>query len=556
MLHIGPWFARLVESPVARRLGWLLLMLLAAGLRFSAPDWDGGLATHPDERYLLGVAADAPLGSNICARAPDFPYGHLPILIAQLLVRCAPGRDPLYVARLTSALIGLVAIVLAGGLGRELAGRWAGLLSATVAAFSPFLIQQAHFYTVDPLGMVLVNAAVLAATRRRWLATGVLCGLGVACKLSLGVGIVPLCASAVLAKGRRARCGSERCKAIWGSGPRRLLVGALAAFLLVSPWSLFTPRQCWRGPLVQSLMVSGRYELPYTLQYVGTVPYAYPLVQMALWGLGLPATAMGAWGLVLAPRRHYRLRGMIASPLWSWPVVYLLAVGGLSVKFPRYMLPLYPIWVAWAAYVVRQSGRKSRRCRIALGGVLVAVTCAMGLAQAGTYTQPHPWIVASQRIYATTEPGALVSSEAWDHPLPVPLTGWDASSFTPVVAPVYDEETREKQLLLDTLAAQADVVVVSSRRGYGALARQPEQYDATLRWYAKLLGERRMEAFTRCPHIGPLAFSDNPLSDARLSASLTLAELCGTRWVVRLPRLDESYRVYDSPLALVLWRQH
>ncbi len=50
-----------------------------------------GIAAHPDERYVLGVAASVPLGANICDFAPDFPYGHLPITLAQVLVRVARG---------------------------------------------------------------------------------------------------------------------------------------------------------------------------------------------------------------------------------------------------------------------------------------------------------------------------------------------------------------------------------------------------------------------------------------------------------------------------------
>jgi hypothetical protein len=36
---------------------WALLVLVATGLRLPHPDWDGGIAAHPDERYLLGVCS-------------------------------------------------------------------------------------------------------------------------------------------------------------------------------------------------------------------------------------------------------------------------------------------------------------------------------------------------------------------------------------------------------------------------------------------------------------------------------------------------------------------
>jgi hypothetical protein len=36
---------------------------------------------------------------------------------------------------------------------------------------------------------------------------------------------------------------------------------------------------------------------------------------------------------------------------------------------------------------------------------------------------------------------------------------------------------------------------------------------------------------------------------------LTLAARCGAPYVLRLPRLDESFRVYDAPAVLVLVRR-
>lgn len=538
-----------LSRTTATRAAWLVLLLVAARLRLLAPDWDGGIAAHPDERYVLGVAASVPLGANVCAYAPDFPYGHLPITLAQVLVRAAPGHDPLYAARLLSGLVGVVGVAVAGRLGRQLAGSIGGLLAVTVAAFSPLLIQQAHFYTVDPLGMTLASGAILAAQRRRWELAGMLGGLALACKLTLVIVFVPLLITALVG-------GAPRGVSSGGAmSPRlpRVGLGAACAFLVASPWSLLTPRLCWRGPLQQSLMAAGHYELPYTMQYSGTLPYVYPIVQMGLWGLGALATLSGALGLLIAIKRLGGLRRAVAVPAWSWALVYLCIVGGVGTKFPRYMLPLYPVWAAWAAYgIIWLWGQ--RRFAGALLGVLTALTTSIaGLAQIGVYGQPHPWIVASERLYERLEPGSIIGIEAWDHPLPVPLPAGDVSQFVQRTAPLYDDESTQKSSALSDLSAQADVLVIASRRGYGALARWPLRFPETLEWYAGSLHGRSVEVYTRCPRIGPVAFSDDPLRDAGLDVGLTVAQICGTRWAVRLPHLDESFRVYDAPLTLLLW---
>jgi hypothetical protein len=227
---------------------------------------------------------------------------------------------------------------------------------------------------------------------------------------------------------------------------------------------------------------------------------------------------------------------------------------GLYVKFPRYLLPLYPVWAAWAALVCVKV-IASPVARRVVGMVALASTAVLGWAQVSIYAEPHPWIAASQWIYANVPSGATIAVEEWDHALPVPLSEGDAGRYTALTVPVYDEKTAAKIAQLAEVAEKADVIVLASHRGYGALARQPESYAATLAWYGELLREREVIAFGRCPRVGPVALTDDPLADAGLASSLSLAERCGTPYALRLPHLDESFRVYDAPPVLLLLRK-
>ncbi|MFP4395422.1 MAG: hypothetical protein ACLFTI_09180 [Anaerolineales bacterium] len=51
---------------------------------------------------------------------------------------------------------------------------------------------------------------------------------------------------------------------------------------------------------------------------------------------------------------------------------------------------------------------------------------------------------------------------------------------------------------------------------------------------------REVIAFGRCPRLGPLALSDDPLADSGLPVTISLAERCGTPYALRLPALDEN----------------
>ena len=535
-------------NPKRQRATWIVLLLVAALLRFPAPDWDAGIAAHPDERFLLDVAHRTPLGGDPCAAAADFPYGHLPVYAARLLILAAPDADPLYAARLLSGLIGVTLVALGGAWGRALAGERGGLLTAALLVGAPLLVQQARFYTVDPLGAAFISGAMLAAARRRWRVAGALAGLAVACKASLGWGIVVLLVGIVLTR-----------RDAFVKVARRVLLFAALAFALTSPWAVLRPVACWRGPLIQAGMVAGRYEVPYTQQYAGTLPFLYPLWQMALWGLGPTATLVGAVGLGggLARWRTTTSARRWAAQYWAviWAGGYFLATAGLYVKFPRYLLPIYPVWAALAALMAVEAGRNigARWGRRLVWGMLLAPTALLGIAQASLYGEPHPWMAASRWLYARSNAIETVAVERWDHPLPVPAPEGDPGQFEQITLPVFAAPSPEKAAQLAEASARADVIILASRRGYGALAKQPARYDFnTLAWYRAQLRAREVIAFGRCPRLGPLALSDDPLADSGLPVTISLAERCGTPYALRLPALDESFRVYDAPTTLLL----
>ena len=540
---------------------WLALLLLAAALRFPGADWDGGIAAHPDERFLVDTAVATPLLGDPTVAAPDFPYGHLPLYLLRLLVLAAPGADPLYAGRLFSALLGVLLVAVTGALGWRLLGERGGLWAAVLVACSPFLLQSARFYTVDIPSALAATLALLLALRRRSTAAGVLWGLAVACKVSLVVVGLPL-AFALLNR-RRAHSPAPASVTPRAAGVLRallrltlyLFLPALLSFALASPWALLRPLAAWRGPWIQSLMVAGRLDFPYTRQYAGTLPFLYPLLQLGLWGLGPTAMLAGCAGLLIGVWRWRRLSPDLRVA-WSAAVVGFGLLAGWYVKFPRYLLPVMPLWAIWGIWFLDRTCARLRGARLraaALVGVLLP-TLLLGVAQLSIYTQPHPWVLASRWIYAQVPEQGHLAVEHWDHPLPVPLPQGDPARYVQRSLPVMDEESPEKLAQLEAALQESDVIILASARGYGALARQPDRYPVTLEWYARLLHERTLLAFGRCPHLGPLALSDDPLADAGLPAPLSLAERCGTPWALRLPHLDESFRVYDAPVVLLALR--
>ncbi|HEY73938.1 MAG TPA: hypothetical protein G4N99_11760, partial [Thermoflexia bacterium] len=183
----------------------------------------------------------------------------------------------------------------------------------------------------------------------------------------------------------------------------------------------------------------------------------------------------------------------------------------------------------------------------------LVLTCSLlrSLAFVNLYHSPHPWLAASEWFYDHAEPGATVAVEQWDHPLPLDATGYNVREL-----PIFDEETPEKWGEIRETLAQADYVVIASRRGYGALARWPERYPSTARYYRLLfengMGFELAACFGRYPRLGPLALVDDPTAGLDFS----LPALCQPEapFLLRLRRLDESFVVYDHPQVVILRR--
>lgn len=534
------WFATLIP-----------LLLLAAALRLSGVAWDAGIGAHPDERHVVAVAEGLawPDRLNPFALDPAFPYGHLPLY----LLTVVGGRDRLMAGRLLAGLADTGTVALAAALGRRMAGRRVGLLGAASLTVMPLHVQQAHFGTADPFAAFFAAGALLFAGRlarhghrRDALAAGVWVGLAVGCKATAGLLALPM------AVGCAAGPGTRRARAARGLA---LAGAAFVAFAATSPYALLDPRRFAANVSAQAALARGLVLVPYTLQYYGTSPYLYPIAQQLIWGMGPVLGVLCFSGLAAAAWRAVR-RPPVAEE-WiglAWALPFFAFIGGLFVKFPRYLLPLTPLLAIYGARVgvgrrplSRADGGQWTRWILAAGALLTASLVSFALVL--SYRQPHPWVAASEYLETRRAPGAVVVVEEWDHPLPLHAAGYDVRAL-----PIFDQETDDKWAHMQAALADADTVVVASRRGYGALAAWPERFPRTAAYYQALFaGERgfaTVACFGRWPRVGPLALADDPF--AALGLAVPGPGCQPEPPVLWLPRMDESLVVYDRPLVVVL----
>jgi 4-amino-4-deoxy-L-arabinose transferase-like glycosyltransferase len=585
--NISPssWLRGFSELLLARiRQSWrkslplALILIVAAILRLYGLNWDGGHWLHPDERqiYFVVLELDWPhsLAEALSPSSPlnpqFFAYGSLPIYLLKLAVTLLRSvwpaiREPdnlHLLGRPLAALFDLGTVYLTYRLAsillpahRSRRGlRWGALLAAGLMSVAVLSVQLAHFYTVDPLltfnVMLTLNLAANVARgagRLHQIAMGVALGLALATKIS-AASLVFVLFVACYTQTRLAGPGSTISRSL--TALRRMILPLLVAgatFFITQPYALIDWQTFLQDTLSEAQIARGELDVPYTIQYAGTLPFLYPIWQTALWGLA------GWAGLAACLIRWLRRGPWTDALLLAWAGPYLIVTGLLYAKYLRYMLPLIPILCILAADLLIRIGQRreagggqrstfAHRLWLAAIVLVILTSSAYALTFVSLYTAPHSWVTASEWIYRNLPAGSTLAVEHWDTALPlsVEVDGLLASpsAYDQRTLPLYDEpDDAAKWTALAQDLAESDYLIIASRRLYGSIPRRPDRYPIASRYYDLLfagdLGFELAGEFTRGPaflnpRIAPLPGAVPPL-------------LCP----------DESFVVYDHPRALI-----
>jgi 4-amino-4-deoxy-L-arabinose transferase-like glycosyltransferase len=140
-----------------------------------------------------------------------------------------------------------------------------------------------------------------------------------------------------------------------------LSLGVLV-FVLAEPYAIIDFSTFQHHTREQTSMVRGYWRPPYTIQYAHTLPYLYHLQQMLWYTIGWPLFILSIVGVLVTTAKlavesidKVLRREFLSKPLSPeviplvFLLVFFLATGYFQVKFPRYMLPLYPLLFIFAA---------------------------------------------------------------------------------------------------------------------------------------------------------------------------------------------------------------
>ncbi|MCB0095496.1 MAG: DUF2298 domain-containing protein, partial [Caldilineaceae bacterium] len=338
-----------------------------------------------------------------------YSYGHFPmylgVLTGVMMEKLAPlaeriGAPTRYVemmqqatdacrgiaipGRLVIALLDTLTILLIFLLGRRIMGAGGGLIAAAFYAFAAQAIQLSHFFAMDPASttftVLTVLGGVMMVQERSWRAAvvmGIGAGLAVSSKFSaLPILAVPVVAGllVVMMEAARARGGGPpaqgRDQLVAILGVLVAFVIAIVAFAVTSPYAILDRQTFLEATLVrQGAMVRGIADLPFTRQYRNTTPYLYFIEQQVEWGLWWPLGVLAVVGSLWMAgdllRALWRLlRGDWISEqaaanivLWSWVAPYFGITGAFMAKFNRYMSPMLPFVLLFAAMLIAKLWR-------------------------------------------------------------------------------------------------------------------------------------------------------------------------------------------------------
>ncbi len=546
----------------------LAILFLAFLLRTYNINWDKGTHLHPDERAIVMTVEKLSLPSSLSAFFSEqsplnphfFAYGSLPFYLLKLFAYPFSFLDPDFgnytkiniLGRLLSALADTGTVLVLFFIGKKLFSEKTGLLVAALYTTAVFPIQTSHFYAVDILLTFFTILTLWQIIRylqtpslQNILLLAIFTAAAIATKISAILLIAPL-GIALMAKTIYPHLAKKQknlkksislflTQALFFTG-----VGVLFLFLF-EPYAFIDFDSFWQQTTEQAVMTKSAFTFPYTLQYVGITPYWYQLKQIFLWGLGPLLSLFAATGF------FYLLVSIWKKKKEKLPLVivliffllHLAIVGSFAVGWMRYMLPVYPLIVLFAAILFEKilaffSFKKS----LALGIVLSLLLLIWPLSFMQIYTKDHTRMQASDWIHRSIPADSSLAVEYWDDALPL----YDSNKYTFITLDLYQPDTTQKWHLIREQLLETDYIILSSQRLAEPLQKLTNCqklspnfcYPLTAAYYHQLLtgalGFQKVAEFTSFPTI---PFTNITINDQSA---------------------DESFTVYDHPHVIIFKR--
>jgi hypothetical protein len=542
----------------------ILILALAAGLRFTGVNWDEGSHIHPDERFLTMIATDIKwpsAGSYFDSENSSlnpyntgnkfFVYGTFPLFLTKTIgdVSGMNGYDHYpSTGRMLSAIFDILTIVILFLIARRIFNDTIALLSAFLLAITVLHIQHSHFFVVDLYATFFVVLAFYFLllwhdTEKPYYAvlTGLSWGFAIASKISalffgaiIFVGCLLLLwkkiqASALKKKRRRIKDILKSVMIIFFCGII-IIFSAFIIFRIFQPYA-FTGPHIWNIGISKDFATSMKDLSNLHSRESGYIPVLqwrnktafFQIKSLTFWGLGIPLSIICWIGLIFGVYYALKKRNKMFL-LAIFLAVFLLTFHALQfVKYSRYVLPAVPFLILCGAFLLgtiikkAQSMPKKSKLRFAAYSLVVLLLsgCILWtIAFTHIYFHRHPIVVASAWIYDTIPVNTTIANEHWDNNVPFYPP---ADRFHLETLELFEQDNDAKIQKLSEQLSRIDYIFINSNRLYMVIPKLPT-YPYTARYYDLLfngtLGFGLEKTFTNYPRLFGIEINDDYAEEA------------------------------------------
>ena len=516
-----------------------LIILMAFYLRTFNINWDSNYYFHPDERAIAMFTTPIQMPHNISEFLSTdsplnphfFAYGNFPLYFLRFSGEIASYINPIYkayggihiIGRLISASVDTLTVFIVFLMGWKIFSKRVGLFASLLYALSVFPIQSSHFYTVDPLlaffmttTIFLLLISIQKPTIKRAVIIGIFFGLSLATKISaFFLSLDILFATLLVLINQKSVKRTHVFLFLFST-----LISSLFVFVATQPYAIIDFHSFITQTQLQSQMSKNVFIFPYTLQYVGKIPYIYELKNIFFWGEGPIITTLNLLGIFFVIKK-LKLKKLKESNLFFFLLFsitsYFLIFGKFAVGWMRYMLPIYPLICVFGGFFVSEfiiskipkkyiSNYYYRKIVLL---VFLIILLVYPISFLSIYLDPNTRIQASDWISKNVPAGKRVAVEHWDDALPV----YGGQNYIQLTLPLYEPDTKQKWEGIISTLRSADYIFIASNRLYKTLQRLTDCkhlqigrcYPITSLYYKDLfsgkLGFKQIAEFSNYPTI-------------------------------------------------------
>jgi 4-amino-4-deoxy-L-arabinose transferase-like glycosyltransferase len=359
------------------------LVQTSSGKRLAPIPGAGAMTVNP---WLVPV-----INGQIRLQKPPLPYWTVAVLDR---LTGADLREGVHegIARIPSALIGVIGTLLIYDLARRLLGRRTAIVAAAVWVSTHFIVDEYRKAMADPYLALFTLGAAWAWTRAcasahcRWPALHIVLfyvslGLGV---LAKGPVIFVTALPAVLIF--NLVCQERFPRPLWAHA-----IGLLLFLALAAPWPMYVMRhvpnalELWQYESVGELGENQEKARPWWVYAAASFQLALPWTPLWIAGIVLALTRgrprrRSASGSTIRQRLHLTRRGKARVFALTWLLFTISFFSLAHVKKNAYLLPVIPAFVLLTADAIAMLLGWARRTRFAnLPGVGATVQAAIGI---------------------------------------------------------------------------------------------------------------------------------------------------------------------------------